>query len=246
MNGIEAVLRYAHIGLGFLGLAAFWIPIFSKKGAKNHVFFGKAFVYIGYIVLGSATLSLIIHTSQGILAGRTPLTHPNQYGFIVFLAYLSFITFMTLRHAVGVLHTKHNPKELATLTNRTIAISGIIFSLLIIAYGLYFKPEVKILLFALSPIGLLGGRGMLSYYQQKNSEPQAWLFEHLGGMIGGGIAFHTAFSVFGSRAFFDYNLQGWTAVIPWVLPTLIGVPASMIWSGHYRRKFSHLKQRPSA
>jgi hypothetical protein len=59
-------------------------------------------------------------------------------------------------------------------------------------------------------------------------------------MIGTGIAFHTAFAVFGSGRLFDLGLEGWVAVIPWILPALIGIPAVAIWTRHYQRKFGDL------
>ena len=59
-------------------------------------------------------------------------------------------------------------------------------------------------------------------------------------MIGAGIAFHTAFAVFGSSRLFDIGLTGWIAVIPWVLPAAIGIPATILWTRHYRRKFGEL------
>jgi hypothetical protein len=35
-------------------------------------------------------------------------------------------------------------------------------------------------------------------------------------------------------------LTGWISVVPWVLPTVIGIPASEIWTRYYRRKFGDL------
>ena len=42
-------------------------------------------------------------------------------------------------------------------------------------------------------------------------------------MIGGGIAFHTAFAVFGAQRLWDYELSGFLGVLPWILPALIGI-----------------------
>ena len=56
-------------------------------------------------------------------------------------------------------------------------------------------------------------------------------------MIGGGIAFHTAFAVFGMNQLFNLGLSGWLAVVPWILPAMIGIPATALWTRHYQRKF---------
>ena len=98
-----------------------------------------------------------------------------------------------------------------------------------------------ILLFALSPIGIGAGSGNLRYMNTPPSSPRGWMYEHLGAMLGAGIAFHTAFAVFGSTRLFDIGLTGWIAIIPWVLPAAIGIPATVIWTRHYRRKFGELE-----
>jgi hypothetical protein len=59
-------------------------------------------------------------------------------------------------------------------------------------------------------------------------------------MLGGGIAFHTAFLVLGAGRMFGLQLDGMAAVVPWLLPTLIGVPASAIWTRYYKRKFNEI------
>ena len=59
----------------------------------------------------------------------------------------------------------------------------------------------------------------------------------MGAMLVTGVAFHTAFVVFGFGRLFNLGLTGFVAVVPWILPTLIGVPALVIWTRHYQRKF---------
>jgi hypothetical protein len=59
-------------------------------------------------------------------------------------------------------------------------------------------------------------------------------------LIGAGIAFHTAFAVFGMSRMFDIGLTGALAVIPRILPSIIGIPASIIWSRHYQKKFKEI------
>ena len=44
-------------------------------------------------------------------------------------------------------------------------------------------------------------------------------------------------AVFGSTRLFDIGLTGWIAIIPWIAPAAIGIPAIVIWTRHYRLKF---------
>ena len=64
----------------------------------------------------------------------------------------------------------------------------------------------------------------------------SWWYEHMGSMLAGGIAFHTAFLVIGAGRVLSAHLSGFYAVIPWILPSLIGIPATRVWIAYCRRK----------
>lgn len=234
------LLRMTHVGAGFIGLAAFWVPIFTRKGAKYHRLFGKIFKYCAYIVLAAAFLAVGSHMINALQKGIGPMQSPTQFTFLVFLGYLSVVTFIGLRHGLGVLKQKPDLTRLNTPLDNGLAYLAIAASFALIAYALYYAPPNKILLFALSPIGLGIGFGIRKAIHGKRLEKKAWFYEHMGAMMGTGIAFHTAFAVFGSTRIFDLGLEGWVAVIPWITPALIGIPAITIWTKYYQRKFGDL------
>jgi hypothetical protein len=234
---IENFARVVHIGFGFLGLAAFWVPIFAKKGARIHRTAGQLFVYSAYVVLGAAALALMVHLAGLVLEGQTPSDQPMFYGFIVFLAYLTIVTFVTVRHGTALLRHKRDPEALGTPLNVSLAVMAIASSAAIIFYAMVYDPPIRVLLFALSPIGLLTGTGILRYIRAGAVSPRVWWYEHMGAMLGAGIAFHTAFAVFGATRLFDVGLTGALSVVPWVAPAAIGIPATAIWTRYYRRKF---------
>ena len=68
----------------------------------------------------------------------------------------------------------------------------------------------------------------------------AWWYKHMEAMIGNGVAFHTAFLVFGARGVIGGVLEGPLALLPWVLPTAIAIPALHFWIRSYKRKFGEL------
>jgi hypothetical protein len=229
--------RYLHISFGFAGLAAFWFPIFAKKGGRLHVTAGKVFKWCAYGVLGAAAIALSVRVTALTLDGTTPFTDPGPYGFLIFLGYLTIVTFVTLRHGITVLHSKRNHAAMRHPLNYVMAWTAIASSVAIVSYALLIKPDTMIILLALSPIGFLGGRGILQFLDKEPTTPRWWFYEHMGAMLGAGIAFHTAFFVFGSIRLFDVGLSGWVAALPWIAPTAIGVPASIIWANYYRRRF---------
>jgi len=232
--------RFVHVLFGAIGLIAFWIPVFAKKGAINHVRYGKIFVWSAYIVLGFAAIALLARITDLVVRGIGPAAEPALFAFIVFLGYLTFVTFVTIRHGVAVLRHKADPGALRTNLNTALAYSAVAASIGIVLYALLVSPPNKILLFALSPIGFGTGIGNLRYMKSTAPSRRGWMYEHLGAMLGAGIAFHTAFAVFGSTRLFDIGLSGWVAVIPWIAPAVIGIPAITIWTRHYRRKFGEL------
>ena len=232
--------RYVHVLFGAAGLAAFWIPVFARKGAVNHVRFGKLFVWCAYIVLGSAALALTVRFTRLALDGVGPTDRPLLFGFLVFLAYLTFVTYVTVKHGVGVLRNKQDPQSLRTPLNVGLAWAAIAASVFVILYAILMSAPNKILLFALSPIGFGTGLGNLRYMRGDRPSKRAWMYEHIGAMLGGGIAFHTAFAVFGATRLFDIGLTGPIAIIPWIAPAAIGIPAIALWTRYYRRKFGEL------
>lgn len=240
MDNFHEAVRWVHILLGFLGLATFWLPVFMRKGGRHHIFFGRIFLYCGYVVLISAMIGVALSVLELQQRGIGIADRPETYAFLFFLAYLALVTLTMIRHAVGVLRTKKNPKALRTPVNVGSAWASIAASAAIVGYALVVSPENRILLFALSPIGVGNGIGILRYLTQPPRSPKQWMYEHLGGMLGAGIAFHTAFAVFGSGRIFDLDLTGWVQVVPWVLPAAIGIPATAIWTRHYRAKFGEI------
>ncbi|WP_251360074.1 hypothetical protein [Kangiella sp. TOML190] len=236
MEILHEILRYTHMIGGFVGLGLFWIPIFSKKGGKIHRQMGKYWTWLGRLVVLSALAGLFLYIPEIIEKNMSP----NSYAPLLFLAYLSVVTYIIISYGVAVLASKKDPLIMNTLYWNSMAYISLVASICIIAFAFIIKPDSMVVLLALSPVGLLTGFGILKYIKGKHSSNKAWLYEHLGSMLGAGIAFHTAFAVFGVTRIFDIGLEGFIAVIPWILPAVIGIPAQIIWTRHYQRKFKEI------
>ena len=59
-----------HVATGFVGLAAFWVPIFARKGGRLHVRAGRVYAYSACVVTVSAvtvsTMSLQHESSNNV------------------------------------------------------------------------------------------------------------------------------------------------------------------------------------
>jgi len=235
----------AHVATGFVGLVAFWIPVFARKGGRLHVRAGRVYAYCAYVVtLSAVTVSagrIVSYQVQGIgLADR-----PDLYGFALFLGYLGVVTFATVRQAMRVVATRRTPEKLRTPFHEALGWASVAGSVTVIAYALAVWSDLSPILLGLSPIGLFIGPGMLRLMRNPEARHMGWFYSHLGSMLGGGIAFHTAFAVFGAQRVWAYELAGPFAIVPWILPTIIGIPAIIVWTRYYRRKFAPAASAPA-
>jgi hypothetical protein len=231
-----------HIAAGLTGLAAFWTPVLARKGGRTHVQVGRIFYQatcaIALTGLAMAALTFVdplaVHPRAALTAqsAAAAITRDRMAAF--FLVYLVVITFAPVYHGVRVLETRGTPERLRTPFHTGLAVLAIALGGSMIVLAAVAREPVFA---ALSPIGLLVGRGNLHFARRPYLSRMAWWYEHMGSMLGGGIAFHTAFLVVGAGRLLGVQLTGFVAVIPWIVPSLIGIPATMVWVGYYRRKF---------
>jgi hypothetical protein len=243
MHALFRVALSFHVAAGIIGLAAFWTPAISRKGGAAHVHVGRVFYKATCVIaitglamaLLMAVAPLAVHPLQ---AGATPeqaaAVAAKSRMAAPFLLYLVLITFAPVHHGIGVLRTREAPERLATPFHTAVAMAAIGMSVVMIGLALWAREPVFA---ALSPIGVLTGRGNLRFAQQPSASRMAWWYEHMGSMLGGGIAFHTAFLVVGAGPLIGTRLTGFAAVVPWILPSIVGIPATAIWVAYYRRKF---------
>ena len=237
MNLLFDVFVTVHVATGFVGLGAFWIPLFARKGGRAHVRAGRVFTWCAYVVTVSAVIAsagrIVYYRGLGIGVAE----QPERYGFALFLGYLGVVTFATVRQAMRVVATRREPEKLRTPFHEALGWASIAGSVTVAAFALGAWSDVSPILLGLSPIGIFTGRSMLRLMRDPRARRMSWFYSHLGSMLGGGIAFHTAFAVFGARSLWGYELAGPLAAVPWVLPTAVGIPAIVVWTRYYRRRF---------
>lgn len=243
MLNLYRIVLSLHIAAGLTGLAAFWTPALARKGGALHVQVGRIFYKATCVIaltgLAMAALTFIaplsVHPRAAVLtADAAAAAMARDRMAAIFLVYLVVITFAPVYHGVRVLETRGAPETMRTPFHTGLAILAIALGAGMIMLAAVAREPVFA---ALSPIGFLIGHGHLRFARQPYTSRMAWWYEHMGAMLGGGIAFHTAFLVIGAGRLLGVQLTGFTAVVPWILPSLIGIPATAIWVGYYRRKF---------
>jgi hypothetical protein len=239
---------FVHAFFGFIGLVAFWFPVFFLKGSRRHIRAGRIFLYSAYLVagLGFVMALMIFIDPAGARPDEVrgdPADFLSRLSELLFLTFLALITVATVHHGVRVMQTKRDPGSIRTPFHTGLNAAAVLAGVAILAFGITSGEPILI---ALSPIGFLIGAGDLRYARRPRASRMAHWYEHLGAMLGGGIAFHTAFAVLGLSRFVQYDTKGVMGVLPWIAPTLVGVPATILFERHFRTKFREPKKAITA
>lgn len=241
---IHDALLLLHVAGGFVALVLLWIPLFSKKGGRLHRATGTVYVVAMAAVvataLGVSALSfydpVALDPEAAALVGDPLADYLARRRMVAaFLGYLALITLASGWHGLGALRHKADPR--AMRTPATLALFGIT-ALAGVAMFVLGAVRGSMVFMGLAVVGPAVAVNGFRYVSGPAREPMAWWFAHMGGMIGTGIAANTAFLVFGANRLFPVELEGWLAVVPWLLPTLAGVPAIQLLSRKYRRRFA--------
>ncbi|PKM21255.1 MAG: hypothetical protein CVV11_04645 [Gammaproteobacteria bacterium HGW-Gammaproteobacteria-15] len=243
---IHTTLLYLHIALGAVTLLLYWLPVIARKGSKLHINAGKVFYYLMLIVSGSGiVLSMLglydpvsIYTAgkqmtteqiERMLVWRVPLSQ--------FLLLLSLLTWVTVRHAIGVLHAKSDRRIL-----RRWFYQGPVLLLFPTAlYVAYQGITVGMpLLIIFSVVSFIVATTISFYVYKAEVQPRAWIIEHFSSMVGSGIAVYTAFFAAGGRRILSQWLPEQWQLISWLAAPVIGVTAMLLLTGYYKRKYKVL------
>lgn len=211
---IHKILLWIHIPFGALSLILFWIPVGVKKGSPIHRKVGWYYYITMWIVLVTAFLLSISNTIRG------------HYMAAMYLGYLAIITSYPLWYSYEILRQK---KEwLNTYFNMRKVFVSIVF---VCGLGMFLLGAIKFRFMGMGTMmvffGLLGipaGRDIFMT-KPKAMDKEKRLSMHIQGTIISGIAAYTAFFAFGgSRILINVlHMHHQWMVIPWILPTLLGV-----------------------
>ena len=248
-NMIHQGLRMTHIIAGAIGLIIFWIPVFARKGSRLHVRLGKSFVWCGYLVAATAAVSSIWAIIWPIgFTGITRELSPDESEHLIssvrflfsILAVLMTWFVAGLQLGTYSMQTKgiHNAGRSRVLCFQYLAVVSSIGLTVFGFWGFFLAGESRSSIsLALGIFGVLEHKKWIHYLTHPSESDKAWWYTHMESMIGSGIAFHTAFFVFGFRRWAAIEYAGFLAVVPWLIPAAIGVPASVVWIRYYRRRF---------
>jgi hypothetical protein len=248
MASLFQSIRWVHIAAGSIALILFWIPAIAGKGGRTHIRAGWFYVICMSVVVVTAfamsglTFSIPLAVRQ-ITRPLSPaeLAHflRSQRMFATFLAYLAAVTLASGWQGIWAIETRRQPKTMRTPFGLALNVAVILGGLTVLILGIKYRNAPLI---GLSPIGPLIGAGNLHYLLRGPQSRMHWWYEHLGSMVGTGIAGYTAFLVFGGSRMFPSVARSQLYTLFWVLPSLVGVPAIFVLVAYYQRKFSETRR----
>ena len=147
--------------------------------------------------------------------------------------YVLLIIVTPVQHGVAVARATATPPRVRSRTHATLAIASMVGTLALLPAALLWG---QFLFLIVAPIGLAIGLQNLAYAARSSATRPQWEREHLTSQITAGVTLHTALLVFGTSRTLALNLTGSAAVLPWVIPALVGLPViSWLRAGRTRR-----------
>lgn len=235
MSVLYELARYLHLLAGVAALILFWVPALTRKGGPVHRRAGRYYVWAMSVVVATALPLSVVYLFRG------------DWEVGVFLAYLAVITFSALWSGRRVLNYKASAESFRTPFHAAVGVLNAVTALAVLTIAWTLAPAgfPRILFTAFSVIGFLAAFDTLKFFRHTPTDRRWWWYEHLGGMIGSGIAAHTAFGAFGMRRLFpEWQLGAW-GLVPWIAPSIIGTIAIVWLTRHYRRKFAPPAPQPA-
>lgn len=213
MNAYKISL-FLHVGLGVAALVTYWMAALARKGSGPHKLAGKVYVLV----------------MVGLLVPAIPLSLRVFYAspmFAWFLLYLLLITATALWKGWYAVRRKRDFASYAGTPFRTLAWANIAAGLGVLGLGLV---NVQPIFMGFSLVGVLGGRGMLRVAQSGSAHPRWWMGEHMGAMLGCGVATHIAFLQIGLPRLLPALAGPAMQTAAWLAPLAIAALAR-VWLG---------------
>lgn len=248
---LHLVLRSIHITAGALGLVVFWAAVLTKKGSRAHIRSGRVFAFCTYPVGVTAVLSSAwavadpfgFGTSLGMSEEEIRRLAPERRWLFAVLGLAGMSLLAYIQIGVYAVKTKDRPSpaghRVLPLTLVTFGLVGAGVAIMGISGLREDGPAIYNVMPAILGLGAVPlAYTMLRFFRRPRPAHMDWWYKHMECMLVSGIIFHTALAITVSiRLLHQELLDGPVAMIPWVLPTVIGVPVTFVWILLYQRKF---------
>lgn len=216
---MEAVIKLTlaiHIAAGTVALLVAPVAMIVKKGGRSHAIWGLIFFWAMTVIFITA---LLLSTVKWI-------------PFLLMIAVFSYYSVFSA-YRWKSLKKLHNRSEKPKWYDWSAVVINALFNLSFLGWGGYLlsKGIGSAFPYLALGFGFIGFRTSIKNYRYFTNyhHVKTWLFEHIGGMVGGFIATVTAFSS-QVMVFMPTWLQ-------WSWPSILGIPLISYWISMYKKKY---------
>ncbi len=205
-----------HVAAGAIALLVAPVAMVVKKGGRSHAQWGLVFFWAMTVIFITALF----------------LSAVKWIPFLLMIAVFSYYSVFS-GYRWKFLKKLYDKSERARWFDWVALIINGLFNVAFLTWGAYliYDGVSGAFPFLAMGFGFFGIR--LSYGNYKLftrvHDPKTWLYEHIGGMVGGFIATVTAFSA-QSMGFMPTWLQ-------WSWPSILGFPLLTYWISTYRKRY---------
>lgn len=212
-----------HAGLGTLALVTFWTSGLSRKGSPIHRLSGKAYL------LAMAGLLLASLPLTAALASRNPVA-------AAFLSYLVVITVTSVWTSWRAVRDKKDWARFTGPVYRTLMWANLVSGLAIAYVGLFITTQMQVIFVAFSSIGIIGFVNMWRFSRREPADARWPLRQHLGAMLGNGVATHIAFLTIGLPKVLPFLAGSSLLNLAWLAPLVVASVAGVYLTRKYLPK----------
>jgi len=218
------LLIILHVSFGAPGLVSFWIPVFSRKGAKLHTVWGKAFVVMMLITascaVGMSTMSILdpVASHPKLMDHEIfgdPVLIRGIFGWM--MLYLALLTINLTWYGWLCIRNRSDHARNRAWHNMALQLILFVASANCAWQGARIGQPMMI---GISMVGFATVGTNLWFMLRPKPGPLEWLTEHIKALVGTGISVYTAFFAFGA-----VRLIPELALAPalWAVPLVTGL-----------------------
>lgn len=228
------ILVVLHVITGLTGLVAFWGPVLTRKGARNHRRWGKVACY-GFMGAGALAVAMAL-LSLYAPEGRHPtITDRRLFEglFVWMMLYLGLLTIGFADYGLSVVRHARDRLALRRVRYQVVIAAVVISALVCGIYGLWIG---EVLMMAVATLGVVAmGLQQLFIWRAEAPSPRSYVGEHFRALIGMGISAYTAFMSVGLIRWVPEEVFN---PLIWAGPSIVGVSLIIGFTLQAKRKLA--------
>ncbi len=224
MQTFLKIALYFHIAAGFLALVTGLIPMFTKKGGKAHVLWGKVYFWAMFVVALTALMRFQMKLNLIFLAGiavfsfyntftGVRLVHRKEHGKPIFIDW--FASILGVICSLGMVYFSYLAYK----------IDNVFYIVLFLVFGIF----MFVLVF--EDLRIFAGSKSIESAEGTPVPVRYWFQNHISRMGGSYIATVTAFLVVNNPPYIP-------GLVVWLAPGVIGGVIISRTRAYYHKKFA--------